>query len=175
MYHPRYICAYRYTQKAEYEAETQELKAKIRVLEAKRADDARNIEKLESQLTEANSFFSVKPKLIAKLTSLQQELTATKRALADAEQLSNLNENRMLDAQEQLEMAMLDKEVAEERAESAEEELETLRERLASAEVELEMAREGGAAGGVDPNVKSSLAYTQLEKHNERLKEALIK
>ena len=80
-----------------------------------------------------------------------------------------LNENRMLDAQEQLEMVMLDKEVAEERAEAAEAELEMLREKLASAEVELETAKIGIATGAdVDPAIKNSLAYTQLEKHNER-------
>ncbi|TDL26403.1 dynactin [Rickenella mellea] len=158
--------------------ELQEVRAKIRVLEAKRADDARNIEKLESQLSEANSFVALRPKLQAKLNTLQQDLIATRRALSDAEQLANLNEGRLLDTQEQLEMAMLDKEVAEERAEAAEAEMETIKERLAVVEVELESVKEGGggssATDGEAP-VKQSLAYTQLEKHNERLKEALIR
>jgi hypothetical protein len=33
----------------------------------------------------------------------------------------------------------------------------------------------GGDAGGGGSSGKDSLAYVQLEKHNERLKEALIK
>lgn len=155
----------------------QELRAKLRVLEAKRADESRTIEKLESQLAEANSFVALRPKLQAKLNSLQQENIAFRRQLADQEQLSSLNDSRAHDAQEQLEMAMLDKEVAEERAEAAEAEVESLQERLAGMEVELESLKEGGIVGDgqVDDSVKQSLAYTQLEKHNERLKEALIR
>ena len=46
-----------------------------------------------------------------------------------------------------------------------------------SLEVELESIREGGVSGDgeVDDAVRSSIAYNQLEKHNDRLKEALIK
>ncbi|EJD03547.1 dynactin [Fomitiporia mediterranea MF3/22] len=159
----------------ESEQEIQEIKAKIRVLEAKRSDDARVIEKLESQLSEVNHFVALRPKLQQKLATLQQELIANRRALADAEQVQTLGESRLLDAQEQLELAMLDKEVAEERAETAELELVSLQERVESLEVELETLRGGGQGGEVDDSVKSSLAYAQLEKHNDRLKEALIR
>ncbi|KAL5476529.1 hypothetical protein ACEPAI_3386 [Sanghuangporus weigelae] len=169
----------REVQQAETEQEIQELKAKIRVLEAKRADDARVIEKLESQLSEVDHFVALRPKLQQKLANLQQELIANRRALADAEQVQILSESRLLDAQEQLELAMLDKEVAEERAESgsAELELQSLQERVESLEVELESLREGhGVDGGeVDDSVKPSLAYAQLEKHNDRLCEALVR
>ena len=75
------------------------MKAKIRVLEAKRSDDARVIEKLESQLNDVNEFVAVRPKLQQKLLSLQQELIANRRALADAEQMQQANENRLLDSQ----------------------------------------------------------------------------
>lgn len=49
-----------------------------------------------------------------------------------------------MDTQEQLEMAMLDKEVAEERAEITEAELEEVKEKLAIVEVEMEVLKEGG-------------------------------
>lgn len=87
----------------------------------------------------------------------------------------------MLDVQEQLEMAMLDKEVAEERAEVAEAELEELKEKLAVAEVELDVMKEKEqneglvVEEGTDPQVSGSLAYIQLEKQNARLKEALVR
>lgn len=164
-------------QETETEQENQELKAKIRVLEAKRADDARVIEKLESQIQETNHFVAVRPKMQQQIATLQQELSDKRRALADAEQVQADHENRITDVQEQLEMAMLDKEVAEERAEAAELEMEALKERVESLEVELESIREGGVGedgGEVDP-VRTSIAYNQLEKHNDRLKEALIK
>ncbi|KAF7347275.1 CAP-Gly domain-containing protein [Mycena venus] len=165
--------------------ELQELRAKIRVLEAKRADDARHVRELETRLADAETFVSLRPKLQAKLNSQQTELIATRRELADAQQLAQLAEGRIVDAQEQLEMAMLDKEVAEERAEAAEAELEEVTERLAIVEVELGVLKEGGEPEGEDDEEdvgnksmsagKDSLAYIQLEKHNDRLKEALLR
>lgn len=131
---------------------------------------------LETRLNEAESFVALRPKLQAKLNQQQTELIATRRELADAQQLAQLAESRIVDTQEQLEMAMLDKEMAEERAEVAEADLEDVKERLAIVEVELEVVREGGGdEGGGDTAVKQSLAYIQLEKQNERLKEALIR
>lgn len=157
--------------------EVQELRAKIRVLEAKRADDARHVRELETRLSEAESFVALRPKLQAKLSSQQTELITTRRELADAQQLAQMAESRIVDAQEQLEMAMLDKEMAEERAEMAEAELEEVKENLAIVEVELQVLKEGGerAEEVTETPVKQSLAYIQLEKQNERLKEALIR
>lgn len=145
------------------------------MFEIKRADDARHVRELETRLSEAESFVALRPKLQAKLNQLQTELIATKRELADAQQLSQLSDNRMADWQEQLEMAMLDKEVAEERAEAAELEVEELKERLAIVEVELQHVREGGTGEDGGENIRHSLPYIQLEKQNERLKEALIR
>ena len=85
----------------------------------------------------------------AKLNSQQTDLIAARRELADAQQLSELTETRLLDSQEQLEMAMLDKEVAEERAEAAEAEVEELKEKLAEVEVELGVLKEEGGGGGL--------------------------
>jgi dynactin 1 len=155
----------------------QELRAKVRVLEVKRSDDARHLRELETRLSEAESFVALRPKLQAKLNSLQTELIATRRELSDVQQLSSLEMNRVADAQEQLEMTTLDKEMAEERAEIAEAELEEVKEKLAVLEVEAEVLRSGGggADGSAEANIKTSMAYIQLEKQNERLKEALVK
>lgn len=179
-------------QRTAEDAELQELRARTRVMEAKRADDARHIRELETRLSEAESFVALRPKLQAKLNQLQTELIATRRELADAQQLAQLSDNRGIDAQDQLEMAMLDKEVAEEKAELAEAELEEVKEKMAQVEVELQVLKVGGgkymcrlkydnidreAATGEEgeANAKSSLAYIQLEKQNERLKEALLR
>ncbi|KAF8644238.1 hypothetical protein AX16_008593 [Volvariella volvacea WC 439] len=160
----------------EDEQEIQELRAKIRVLETRRADDARHVRELETRLAEAEAFVALRPKLQAKLNSQQTELLDTRRELADAQQLAQLNSNRMLDMQEQLELAMLDKEVAEERAENAEAQLEEEKERAANLEVELNVLKSGGDVNGTaGGSGKDTLAYMQLEKQNERLKEALIR
>ena len=92
---------------------------------------------------------ALRPKLQAQLNSQQTELIATRRELADLQQLSQLAEGRLLDTQEQLEMAMLDKEVAEERAEIAEAELVEALEKLAVVEVELGVIKQG--TGGYIP------------------------
>ncbi|KAG1758451.1 dynein associated protein-domain-containing protein [Suillus occidentalis] len=159
--------------------------AKIRVLEAKRADDARHMRELETRLADAESFVALRPKLQAKLQSLQSELIATKRALADAEQLANLGETRGADSQEQLEMAMLDKEVAEEKAELAEQELEEVKERLACAEVELGVMKDGSEMekhitsiddlqGQYEQTlIKLSNAETQISSLQQQLDDAL--
>ena len=132
-------------QRIQDDQELQELRAKIRVLEAKRTDDARHVRELETRLSEAESFVALRPKLQAKLNSQQTELIAVRRELADVQQLSQLAESRVGDAQEQLEMVMLDKEVAEERAELAEAELEEVKEKLAVVEVEMGVMKEGGS------------------------------
>ena len=160
------------------DAELQELRTRVRVLEAKRADDARHVRELENRLSEAETFVALRPKLQAKLTSLQADLTATKRELADTKQLSALGDNRSTELHDQLEMAMLDKEMAEERAEVAETELEEVKEKLAVFQVELDVLRKGGSGSENNEeqvNAKSSMAYIQLEKQNERLKEALMR
>jgi len=119
------------------------LKAKVRVLEARRTAESERVKELETRLAEAERFITFRPKLQAKLNELQTDLTATRRELADAQQIAHLSETRDINAQEQLEMVMLDKEVAEERAELAEAELEDVKERLAILEVEVEVLREG--------------------------------
>ncbi|XP_006453898.1 hypothetical protein AGABI2DRAFT_181913 [Agaricus bisporus var. bisporus H97] len=160
------------------DAETQELRVKVRVLEAKRTDDARHIRELESQIEDAKNFITVKPKLQLKLNQLQQDLIATRRDLADSQQLCQLAEGRVVDTQDQLEMAMLDKEMAEERAEAAQAELGEAQEKLAVLQVEMNVIKGGEeekpSADG-EASAKGALAYIQLEKQNERLKEALIK
>ncbi|KAF8526013.1 dynein associated protein-domain-containing protein [Hysterangium stoloniferum] len=158
--------------------EEQELRVRLRIVEARREEDAEQIRGLKERLAEAEGFVSLRPKLQAKLTNLQSELINTRRALSDAESLSSMSEMRLLEANEQLEMSLLDKEVAEERAEAAEAELETLKERLAVVEVELNVLKqpdEEEGEGGISGSARERLAFIQLEKQNERLKDALIR
>ncbi|KAG9015752.1 hypothetical protein FRB93_012317 [Tulasnella sp. JGI-2019a] len=163
--------------------DSHELRVKLRVLETKRADDSRRIRELEGRLNEAEAFVSIRPKLQAKLQQLNTETVALKRTITDqASQLASL-ERKNEEQSEQLEMAMLDREVAEERAEVAESELEGEREAKAELEVELEVWRKvkvsadgSGADGGDDTSGgRTEMAFRQLEKQNARLKEALIR
>ena len=122
------------------EQELQELRAKIRALEAKRADDSQRIRELESRLTEAKNFVSLFPKL---QNLLQTNLIAMRHELADFQQLAQLAKAHIIDAQEQLEIVMLDKEVVGKRAELTDTELEDVRARAAIPEVENNVLKEG--------------------------------
>lgn len=158
---------------------------KLRISEAGRAEDAQAIRELRARLTDYEAFLVYKPKLQAKLQSLQSEVATYKREIADMKVDHEAFETRLQDQTEQLEMAMLDREVAEERAEGAEADLEVQKELRAEKEVELNVLKEqlertsasdgGDTVAGEEGSAKSSLDYIQLEKQNERLKEALIR
>lgn len=160
-----------------HHSEEHELRAKVRALEIRREVDAGRIKELEKRIEDADQFVALRPKLQSKLNSLGKELLQVKRDLQDSAAELQVAETKLTESSEQLEMVMLDKEVAEERAEAAELELEDLKEKLAVAQVELNVLKDGGASGGgVDPaDGKFSLAYIQLERQNERLKEALLR
>ncbi|KAF9055788.1 dynein associated protein-domain-containing protein [Panaeolus papilionaceus] len=147
------------------EKEIKELRAKVEQLEAKRSDEAQYIGQLKARLAETEIWGQARPKLQKKLNDMAEEMIRLKKDLASAQQAKE-------SAEELLEMATLDKEVAEERAEATEEELVDVKEKLAILEVENDMLKD---EGGEDAPPKDSMAYMQLEKQNERMKEALIK
>lgn len=128
-------------------------------------------------MEEAKQFIEARPRLTAALNKYKQDLSTTERELKDAVAEREQAESKFVEVGEQHEMAMLDKEMAEERAETAEAELEAVKEKLAEAEVELNVLKEGsGTLEGDDGSgAKSTLAYIQLERQNERLKEALTR
>lgn len=165
-----------------------ETKAKLRVLEAHRATDAQRMRDLEARLTEAEAFVSFKPKLQAKLQTLQSEAATYKRELADMKIEQKALEDKVAELGDQLEMAALDREMAEERAEGAEADAESEKERRAELEVELGVFKQQAGSGSAtsdgdegteveegDTGAKTTMEYIQLEKQNERLKEALIR
>ena len=103
-----------------------------------------------------------------------------RRDLAEAQAQASLNENRLLEERENLEMAMLDKEVAEERAETAEGDAEALRQKVAELEVELaalqgDEGNEGDSGEGGKTSLKDRKAILVLERQNARLKDVLVR
>ncbi|KIR29722.1 dynactin 1 [Cryptococcus deuterogattii LA55] len=139
--------------------ELEELRIKIRILENKKHEDQEKIRDLETRVGEADSLKA------ARARDLQSE--------------NSILETRAAEAIDQLEMAALDREVAEEKAEAAEADIVKLGEKVAELEMEVALLKEENAeyekpAGGIEGE-RTSLAFLQLEKHNERLKEALIR
>ncbi|WVN86516.1 uncharacterized protein L203_101680 [Cryptococcus depauperatus CBS 7841] len=159
--------------------ELEELRIRVRVLENKKTEDQERIKSLEDRVEEADVSRAARAKLQAKFQEAQHSLLSSQRQARDLESENSILEHRTAEALDQLEMAALDREVAEEKAEAAETEVAKLSERIAELELEVTLLKEENAeyenpVSGLEGE-RTSLAFVQLEKHNERLKEALIR
>lgn len=105
----------------------------------------------------------------------QQELADLKRQLKEAESRFQNVEKIQEDHDAALEIATLDKEVAEEMAEVYKTELEALRHKAEELDLEVEILREENAefTKGMAPDEIASVGWLQMEKQNERLRQAL--
>lgn len=119
------------------------------------------------------------PVTIDKIADLQKELRETKRQLKEVSSDQEMYESKYNDAIESLEMMTLDKEVAEERAENLQQEVNVLKDKIEEISVDLDILRkEADIINRIperDGDEKTPLEVIQLERHNERLKEALVR
>lgn len=92
---------------------------------------------------------------------------------AYVDEMENIKqENEMM-----VEMATLDREMAEEQTESLRAELDIVRGRAEELEMEVEILREENAelSGEMTQEEKTSASWLQMEKQNERLRDALLR
>ncbi|OJJ47225.1 hypothetical protein ASPZODRAFT_1923408 [Penicilliopsis zonata CBS 506.65] len=157
--------------------ELDELKTKLKVMEKKRAEDREKLKNLEKLQTERDKFESIIQKLQAKYQPQQLEIGDLRKKLKDAE--TRLEEVERLQAEHEslMEMASLDREMAEETADAFKHECETLRLKVEELQLEVEVLREENEELGqvMSPEEKSTQGWLQMEKSNERLREALIR
>ncbi|GAA95393.1 hypothetical protein E5Q_02047, partial [Mixia osmundae IAM 14324] len=152
----------------------EEVQAKMRVLEARRADDRDKLRDLESMQEEFALSEQQKLKLQSRVTALQDELKKAHSDAKAAKMERDDYEKQYTDLADQVEMTTLDKEVAEEKVEVAEGAAEALKERVADLETQLKTYTEEKSLG-TDTDGELSLDARQLQKQNDRLKEALSK
>ncbi|KAG9306594.1 hypothetical protein G9A89_004791 [Geosiphon pyriformis] len=155
-----------------------ELRMKLKIMENKRQEDREKIREAEMKKQEADQFLSVKPKLQAKMADMQQELRDLKKQLKDAQGEKELYENKYNEAVESMEMMTLDKEMAEAKADNLQHEVNLLKEKIEEISVDLNVFKQEGdllnhAEGNGDG--RSAVEIIQLERQNERLKEALVR
>ncbi|KUI55283.1 hypothetical protein VP1G_02625 [Cytospora mali] len=157
--------------------EIEDLKAKLRVMERKRLEDRDTIKLLDKVQAERDKFEGIIQKLQAKYGPQQQENTDLRKMLKEAEERLNAVEAMQAEHETTLELATLDREMAEETAEVMKAELETLKEKTEELELELEILREENSeyTKGMSPEEKASTNWIQMERNNERLREALIR
>lgn len=157
----------------------EELRLKLKILESKRQEDRERYREHEKVKEEAEQFLTLRNKLQDKISELQKELRDTKRQLKESCAEQETYENNYNDAVESLEMMTLDKEVAEERAEHLQQEVNILKDKIEEISVDLDvLKKEADIMNRVpdhDGDEKTPLEVIQLERHNERLKEALMK
>ena len=161
------------TQKRQIE----DLETKLRMIEKRREEDRDKLKDLEKVKAERDRFESVIQKLQTKYQPQQQELIELKRQRKDAESKIEALEARQAESDSIHEMATLDKEMAEELADSMKLELQTLRQKYEELELEAEILRDENQELGkeISPSEKTSQGWLQLERSNERYREALMR
>ncbi|KAI8817169.1 dynein associated protein-domain-containing protein [Fimicolochytrium jonesii] len=176
----------------------EELRIKLTHLELKSAQDREKLVELERMRVELDATTTAKHKLSEKLQEVQSEVSGLRRSVRDAHDERDRANAQVLEVQENMEIMLLDKEMAEERAESLQAEVRILEERVEELSLDLEVLKqereldldqgtardEGGgglaaaesvSANPTQPRTAEQISQTQLERQNERLKEALIK
>lgn len=157
--------------------ENEDLKAKLKVLERKRLEDREKIKDLEIIQEQRDKFESINKKIEGKYQSTAQENSALRKQLKEAEERLVQIENLQAEHDTVMELATLDREMAEETAEVYKAELDALKQKAEELELEVEVLREENAeySQGMSPDERASTGWLQMERHNERLREALIR
>ncbi|KAJ3503428.1 hypothetical protein NM208_g16517 [Fusarium decemcellulare] len=157
--------------------EIEDLKAKLKVLERKRIEDRDKLKQLEKVQGERDKFESVIQMLQQKYQPQQQENSELKKLLKEAEMRLESIEELQAEHDSILELATLDREMAEETAEVLKVELDALKQKAEEMELEVEILREENDeySQGMSPEERASAGWLQMERTNERLREALLR
>lgn len=169
--------AQRQAQNATANRELEELHTKVRVIEKKRAEDRDKLKVLEQLQAERDKFESIIQKLQARYQPQQGEIAELRKKLKDTEAQHDKVERIQAEHESLMEMAALDREMAEETADAFRHECDALRSKLEELELEVEVLREENEEFGqvTSPEERSNHGWLQMEKTNERLREALVR
>ncbi|PFH56613.1 hypothetical protein XA68_16252 [Ophiocordyceps unilateralis] len=157
--------------------ELEDVKAKVKVLERKRLEDRDRLKQLDKVQGERDKYESVVQKLQQKYQPQQQENAELKKQLKEAETRFESIESMQADHDSALELAALDREMAEETAEVLKMELDALKQKAEELELEVEVLREENAeyGKGMTAEERASTGWLQMERTNQRLREALLR
>jgi dynactin 1 len=155
----------------------EELEAKIRQLERKRQEDRELKKSLDKVQEDRDRYQGIIEKLQKKYQPQQQEIAELKKQLTEAESKGQSTEELHAEHESIMEMALLDKEMAEEMAEGLKAELDALRAHQEELELEVEVLREENSefSKEMSPEERTSAGWLQMEKENDRLRDALLR
>ncbi|KAF7509467.1 hypothetical protein GJ744_008030 [Endocarpon pusillum] len=156
--------------------ELEQMKAKYKIMEKKRMEDRDRIKALDTLKAERDKFESTMQRLQRKCQTQSQEITEWRRQLAESEKRVEEIEKADAERGTEVEMAILDKEMVEERLEAATAELEMLKDRCEELNLEVEVMRDENKelTSGMTSEERSSAGWLQMEKENQRLRDALL-
>ncbi|KAJ8124229.1 hypothetical protein O1611_g9412 [Lasiodiplodia mahajangana] len=157
--------------------ENEDLKTKLKILERKRAEDRDRFKEMERIQEQRDKFETINKKIEGKFQTTVQENVALRKQLKEAEDRLNQIEELQAEHDSIMELATLDREMAEETAEVLKVELEALKQKAEELELEVEILREENMeySQGMSPEERASTGWLQMERNNERLREALIR
>ncbi|KAI0181797.1 dynein associated protein-domain-containing protein [Hypoxylon sp. FL1284] len=157
--------------------ENEDLKAKLKVLERKRLEDREKMKDMEMIQEQRDKFETVNKKIEGKVQATVQENVALRNQLKEAEKRLEQVENLVAEHESVMELATLDREMAEETADVYKVELDALKQKAEELELEVEILREENSeySQGMSAEERASAGWLQMERHNERLREALIR
>ncbi|KAG6009259.1 hypothetical protein E4U21_002863 [Claviceps maximensis] len=157
--------------------EIEDLKAKLKVLERKRSEDRDKLNQLDKVQGERDKFEGIIQKLQQKYQPQQQENADLRKQLKEAEAKFESIEAMQAEHDTALELAALDREMAEEMAEVLKMEVDTIKQKTEELELEVEVLREENLeyTKGMTPEDRASTGWMQMERTNERLREALLR
>ncbi|QYT01335.1 Dynactin ro-3 [Trichoderma simmonsii] len=157
--------------------EIEDLKAKLKVLERKRVEDRDKLKQLDTIQGERDKFEGIIQKLQQKYQPIQQENTDLRKAIKEAEARFESVEALQAEHDTALELATLDREMAEETSEVLKMEVDALKEKAEELQLELDILKEENAeySKGMTPEERASTGWLQMERTNERLREALLR
>ena len=161
---------------AAFQREVEDLKTKLRLMEKKRMEDREKLKTRDKLQADRDRFEGIILKMQSKYQPQQQEIAELKRRLKEEEARYQNLESQQSENDTINEMATLDREMAEETAESLKIELDSLRQKHEELELEVEVLREENQELGkeMSPEEKTSQGWLQLERSNERYREALV-
>ena len=147
------------------------------MMEKRREEDKEKLKELDKAKADRDRFEGVIQKLQTKYQPQKQEMADLKKQLKETEAKIEALEAKQAENDSINEMATLDKEMAEELADSTKMELQTIRQKYEELELEVEVLREENRELGqeISPSEKTSQGWLQLERSNERYREALIR
>ncbi|KAK8006681.1 CAP-Gly domain-containing protein [Apiospora marii] len=157
--------------------ENEDLKTKLKVMERKRLEDKEKLKELERIQEQHDKFASINKKIEGKFQTTAQENSSLRKQLKEAEDRLGSIETLQAEHDSILELATLDREMAQEEAEVFKAELDALKEKAEELELDNEILRDEKAEyeKGTSAEDRQSTNWMQLERQNERLKEALIR